>query len=116
VSEGGSGLALLCPAREQSVSALGRYGYPRASVLILGKAVRGRVGHQTHACDGETVFPSPQSNSQVVSLRVLRRSTTRGIFVKDIGLVIAYWLDQSHYGGMYGRAIADMLHHIAVSF
>jgi hypothetical protein len=40
----------------------------------------------------------------------------RGIFVLGIGLVIAYWLDQSHYGGMYSRAIASMLHQIAVSF
>jgi hypothetical protein len=40
----------------------------------------------------------------------------RGIFVLGIGLVIAYWLDQSHYGGMYSRAAADMLHQITASF
>ena len=40
----------------------------------------------------------------------------RGIFAFGIGLVVAYWLDQSHYGGLYSRAVADMLHHIAVSF
>ena len=40
----------------------------------------------------------------------------RGIFVMGIGLVVAHWLHQSHYDGMYGRAIADMLHHIAASF
>jgi hypothetical protein len=40
----------------------------------------------------------------------------RGIFVLGIGLVIAYGLDQSHYGGMYSRAVASMLHQIAVNF
>ena len=27
----------------------------------------------------------------------------RGIFAFGIGLVVAYWLDQSHYGGLYSR-------------
>src|SRR6516225_9666004 len=40
------GLALLYPAREWSVCAPGHHGYPRASALILGKALRGRLGHQ----------------------------------------------------------------------
>ena len=40
------GLALLYPAREWSVGAPGHHGYPRASDLILGKALRGRLGHQ----------------------------------------------------------------------
>jgi len=40
------GLALLYPAREWSVCAPGHHGYPRASDLILGKALRGRLGHQ----------------------------------------------------------------------
>ena len=40
----------------------------------------------------------------------------RGVFILGIGLVIAYWLDQSHYGGLYSRAVANMLHQIAVSF
>jgi hypothetical protein len=43
-------------------------------------------------------------------------ASMRGIFVLGIGLVIAYWLDQSHYGGMYSRAAADMLHQITASF
>jgi hypothetical protein len=42
----GIGLALLYPAREQSVCALGHYGYPRASDLILCKALEGQMGHQ----------------------------------------------------------------------
>ena len=42
----------------------GHYGYPRAPDLILGKALRGRLGHQDHGYDGETVSPFPQSNSQ----------------------------------------------------
>jgi len=40
------GLALLYPALEWSVCAPGHHGYPRASDLILGKALRGRMGHQ----------------------------------------------------------------------
>ena len=40
------GLALLYPALEWSVGAPGHHGYPRASDLILGKALRGRLGHQ----------------------------------------------------------------------
>ena len=40
------GLALLYPALEWSVDAPGHHGYPHASVLILGKALRGRLGHQ----------------------------------------------------------------------
>src|ERR1700751_3682441 len=40
------GLALRYPAREWSVCAPGHHGYPRASALILGKALRGRLGHQ----------------------------------------------------------------------
>ena len=40
------GLALLYPALEWSDCAPGHHGYPRASDLILGKALRGRLGHQ----------------------------------------------------------------------
>ena len=58
------GLALLYPALEWSVCAPGHHGYPRASDLILGKALRGRLGHQITGATGETVSPSPQSNSQ----------------------------------------------------
>ena len=42
------GLAFLYPAREWSVCAPGHRGYPRASDLILGKALRGRLGHQRY--------------------------------------------------------------------
>ena len=40
----------------------------------------------------------------------------RGIFVIGIGLAIAYWIDNNYYNGMYSRDMANMLHHIAVSF
>ena len=40
------GLALLYPAREWSVCAPGHHGYPRVPDLILGKALRGGLGHQ----------------------------------------------------------------------
>ena len=40
------GLALLYPALERTVCAPGHHGYPRAPDLILGKALRGRLGHQ----------------------------------------------------------------------
>jgi hypothetical protein len=36
------GLALLYPALEWSAFAPGHHGYPRASDLILGKALKGR--------------------------------------------------------------------------
>jgi hypothetical protein len=40
----------------------------------------------------------------------------RGIIVLGIGLAIAYWLDQRHFGGMYSQAAASMLQQMAVSF
>jgi hypothetical protein len=40
------GLALLYPALERNVCVPGHHGYPRASDLILGKALKGRSGHQ----------------------------------------------------------------------
>ena len=40
------GLALLYPALERSVCAPGHHGYPRASDLILRKALKGRWCHQ----------------------------------------------------------------------
>src|SRR5215469_3600240 len=46
VTDGEVGPALLYPAREWSVCAPGHHGYPHASALILGKALRGRLGHQ----------------------------------------------------------------------
>jgi hypothetical protein len=42
----GVGLAHLYPALAWSVCAPGHHGYPRAPDLILGKALRGRLGHQ----------------------------------------------------------------------
>src|SRR6202047_345665 len=41
----GVGLAHLYPALAWSVCAPGHHGYPRAPDLILGKALRGRLGH-----------------------------------------------------------------------
>ena len=40
----------------------------------------------------------------------------RAGIVLCLGLIIAYWLDQRYYYGMYSRAIGNMLHEIAVSF
>ena len=40
------GLALLYPALERNVCVPGHHGYPRASDLILGKALKGQSGHQ----------------------------------------------------------------------
>ena len=40
------GLALLYPALERNVCVPGHHGYPHASDLILGKALKGRSGHQ----------------------------------------------------------------------
>src|SRR5438105_11299454 len=40
------GLALLYPALEWNVCVPGHHGYPRASDLILGKALKGRSCHQ----------------------------------------------------------------------
>ena len=42
----GGGLALLYPALAWSICAPGHHGYPRASDLILRKALRGRWCHQ----------------------------------------------------------------------
>ena len=40
------GLALLYPARDWNICVPGHDGYPRASDLILGKALKGRLCHQ----------------------------------------------------------------------
>jgi hypothetical protein len=40
----------------------------------------------------------------------------RAGIVLCLGLIIAYWLDQRYYYGMYSREIGNMLHEIAVSF
>jgi threonine aldolase len=42
----GIGLAHLYPALERNVCVPGHHGYPRASDLILGQALKGRLGHQ----------------------------------------------------------------------
>ena len=60
------GLALLYPALERSVCAPGHHGYPRTSDLILKGPERPLVPPD-HGCDGETVSPSPQSNSQTAA-------------------------------------------------
>jgi hypothetical protein len=58
------GLAHLYPALQWSLRAPGHHGYPRAPVLILRQALKGRMGRQISGCAGETVPPSPQSSSQ----------------------------------------------------
>ncbi len=40
----------------------------------------------------------------------------RDIILLGICLVIAYWVDQHYYNGMYSAALADELHHIAIGF
>ena len=55
----GIGLALLYPAR-----ALGHYGYPRPSVLILRKSLRGTLGHQITDTTARPFFHLLKSNSQ----------------------------------------------------
>ena len=40
------GIALLYPALEWNVCVPGHHGHPRASDLILGKALKGRLCHQ----------------------------------------------------------------------
>ena len=44
------------------------------------------------------------------------RLEMRVILVLIIGLAIAFWLDQRYNHGLYSNSLADMLHHIAVSF
>src|SRR6476661_10865613 len=60
----GVGLAHLYPALAWSVCVPGHHGYPRAPDLILGKGPERPLGSPDHGYDGETVSPSPQSNSQ----------------------------------------------------
>ena len=50
VSEGGIGLAHLYPTREESICfALGHYGYPRTSDLILCKILEEKTGWVTRS-------------------------------------------------------------------
>jgi hypothetical protein len=71
----GGGLAHLYPAIAWSVCAPGHHGYPRAHDLILGKALRGRLGHQI---TGTTARPflhllNPTTRPRRVSSRLVRR-------------------------------------------
>ena len=75
----GVGLALLYPALAWSVCAPGHHGYPRAPDLILGKALRGRLGHQITGTTARPFlhFLNPtrrprRVSSRLVSWRVLR--------------------------------------------
>jgi len=40
----------------------------------------------------------------------------RNIILFGIGLVTAYWVDQHYCNGMYSGPVADMFHHLAISF
>jgi hypothetical protein len=44
------------------------------------------------------------------------RLAMRKTILLGISLVIAYWVDQHYYNGMYSAPLTDMLHHIAISF
>lgn len=43
-------------------------------------------------------------------------SEARDFLLICIGLLAAYWIDQTYYGGAYGRPVADMLHNIINSY
>src|SRR4029450_5083725 len=65
----GIGLALLYPAHERSVCAPGHHGYPRASDLILCKALGGQMGHQiTDATDCALLIQSNQVQRVLTSI------------------------------------------------
>ena len=65
VSEGGIGLAHLYPAREESICLLLATMDIRAHPISFSARSwkRRPDGSPDHGCDGETVPPSPQSNS-----------------------------------------------------
>ena len=74
----GIGLALLYPAREWSVHALGHHGYPRASDLILRKALRGRLGHQITGATARPFLhllnPTRRPRQSVKRYRLLKKA------------------------------------------
>ena len=75
-----------CTAR--SVLLPGHHGYPRASDRSHSRQGPERPQvHQDHGCDGETVSPSPQSNSQ----------TSTGIFRFSSPLKLALHLEPALY-------------------
>ncbi len=39
-------------------------------------------------------------------------SSMRNFLLICIGLLAAYWIDQTYYGGVYSRPVIDMLHNI----
>jgi hypothetical protein len=43
-------------------------------------------------------------------------SAMRGIIVLGLGLIIAFWIDNSYYDGMYSRETGNMIEHITKSF
>jgi hypothetical protein len=40
----------------------------------------------------------------------------RNILLLCLGLLAAYWIDQTYFGGAYSRPTIDMLHHIIDSY
>src|SRR6476619_7437691 len=71
----GVGLAHLYPALAWSVCVPGHHGYPRAPDLILGKALRGRLGHQITGATARPFlhFLNPTRRHRRVSSRLVRR-------------------------------------------
>src|ERR1700720_4112884 len=75
----GVGLAHLYPALSWSVCAPGHHGYPRAPDLILGKALRGRLGHQITGAPARPFLHLLKSNSQTSAGMAVHSSVAPGI-------------------------------------
>src|SRR5258708_19300572 len=83
----GVGLAHLYPALAWSDCAPGHHGYPRAPDLILGKALRGRLGHQITGTTARPFlhFLNPTRRPRRVSFRFffLRVLSSFDLFAKQ---------------------------------
>src|SRR5260370_37837338 len=90
------GLAHLYPALAWSVCAPGHHGYPRVPDLILGKALRGRLGHQITGTTARPFlhFLNPTRRPRRVSSRFVSLSVLRScdlVPIQSKRSAPAYW-------------------------
>src|SRR5947208_6320236 len=95
------GLALLYPALERNVCVPGHHGYPRASDLILGKALKGRSCHQITDATAR-----PFLHLLIPARRPRRESrlSSRGVSLsRPLGATVARSPNPASEGGDVGR-------------
>jgi hypothetical protein len=95
------GLALLYPALERNMFVPGHHGYPHASDLILGQALKGQSGHQI---TDATARPFSISSFQLADLGGKANPHCVGISLsRPLGATVARSPNPASEGGDRGR-------------